>query len=201
MKSRDKAEIDRFVELAFVGGEHAAAAFSRLVGKPIRTQAPIVVEGDGAGRPSLSENDDSRWSTGVFFEFEGCLEAFVGILFPGAASEALVRHIVGMESGDLEPQMIESALMEAGNILASHVASAIADRMKSRLLPSIPSLAMENAEEAFRCFIENAVGRDTLRIESVLSDPTGALRGRLVLVPTGQLDPFDSGSDSEKRGV
>jgi chemotaxis protein CheY-P-specific phosphatase CheC len=192
MKSQHKTDLDRFVELANVGAEHAADAFAQLVGRSIRTQAPVVVEGEGADRPTLGDEEKSRWSTGVFFEFEGCLDAIVGILFPGSASEALVRRIVGIESGDLAPQMIESALMEVGNILASHVASAIADELGSRLLPSIPSLAMEDSEVAFRTFVENAVGRDVPRIESALSDETGALRGRLILVPTAPFDSSDS---------
>jgi chemotaxis protein CheC len=184
MESRRKAEIDRFAELAQVGAEQAATAFTQLVGRTIRTEPPVVIQDDATNASSSSGEQDSEWTTGVFFEFDGCVDALVGILFPGAASETLVRSIVGIESGELSPQLIESALMELGNILASHVASAIADTMKSRLLPSIPALAMENAEEALRSFIEDAGGRDPVRIESAISDATGNLRGRLVLVPT-----------------
>ena len=184
MESRRKAEIDRFAELAHVGAEQAASAFTQLVGRTIRTEPPVVIQGDAMNVSAASGKQDSEWTTGVFFEFDGCVDALVGILFPGAASEALVRCIVGIESGELSPPLIESALMEVGNILASHVASGIADTMKSRLLPSIPALAMENAEEALRSFIEDAGGRDAVRIESAISDETGDLRGRLVLVPT-----------------
>jgi len=184
MESQHKAEIDRFAELAKVGAGQAASAFAQLVGRSIRTDVPVVVQGESLNTSTSSEEDESRWSTGVFFEFDGCLDALVGILFPGAASEALVRRIVGIESGELAPPVIESALMEVGNILASHVASAIADNLGQRLLPSIPTLAMENAEEALRSFIENALGRDAPRIESAFFDEVGELRGRLVLVPT-----------------
>ncbi len=184
METRHKAEIDRFAELANVGAGRAASAFAQLVGRRIRTEVPVIVQGEAAHPFAASDEHDSGWSTGVFFEFEGCLDALVGILFPGAASEALIRRIVGIESGELAPRLIESALMEVGNILASHVASAIADSLGSRLLPSIPALAMENAEQALRSFIENALGPDALRIESALSDETGELRGRVVLVPT-----------------
>lgn len=184
MESQLKVKIDRYTELAHAGAEQAASAFAQLVGREIRAEAVVVFHGDASEACRSADDDDSVWSTGVFFEFEGCLEALVGILFPSVASEALVRRIVGIESGELAPQLIESALMEVGNILASHVASAIADSLGSRLLPSIPSLAMENAEQAFRSFIEDAVGPDALRIESTLSDTSRELRGRLVLVPT-----------------
>ena len=201
MESRQKAEIDRFAELANVGAEQAAVAFTQLVGRTIRSELSVVVQGEEANGSGSSEESASDWSTGVFFELDGCVDALVGILFPGAASETLVRCIVGIESGELPPQVIESALMEVGNILASHVASAIADTMKSRLLPSIPTLAMENAEAAFESFIRDVVGHDALRIESALSDETRTLRGRLVLVPTQLLWRSPNPSNSESRDV
>ena len=197
MLSRHKAEIDRLTELTNVGAGHAAGAFAQLVGRTIWTDVPVVVEGDsGAASTVLAPgpaDDDLRWCTGVFFEFDGCLDALVGILFPGASSEALVRRIVGIESGQLATPLIESALMEVGNILASHVASAIADTLRARLLPSIPSLAMEDAETAFSAWVEDRVGPHALRIESRLRDETGELHGRLVLIPTRWPDSESSG--------
>ena len=193
-----KAEIDRLAGLAHLGAEQAALAFAQVVGRTISTEAPIVREGlelESATRAAARRSD---WSTGVFFEFEGCLEAVVGILFEAAASEALVRRIVGIESGEIEPAVIESALMEVGNILASHVASGIADRLKSRLLPSIPSLAMDDAESALRSLIADIAGSDALQIESVFKDDLGELGGRLILVPTqvAHWAPIDPASET-----
>lgn len=195
MNSRDKTEIDRLTELANIGAGHAAGAFAQLVGRTIWTDVPILVDGKGDDRESprhvLADEPDAstdHWCTGVFFEFDGCVDALVGILFPGAASETLVRRIVGIESGELDPSVIESALMEVGNILASHVASAIADTLHARLLPSIPALAMEDAENAFSAWIEDRLGSQALRIESGLHDESGHLRGRLIVVPTQSFD-------------
>lgn len=183
------------MELANIGAGHAAGAFAQLVGRTIWTDVPVLVQpseagpasNDGSSGGTADDAESHRWCTGVFFEFEGCLEAHVGILFPGASSEALVRRIVGIESGELSPALIESALMEVGNILASHVASAIADTLSARLLPSIPTLAMESAEAALAAWIERRVGGDALRIESVLHDEQHELLGRLVFVPGGSL--------------
>jgi chemotaxis protein CheC len=184
----EMAEIDRLAELTNVGAGHAAGAFAQLVGRTIWTDVPVVVEDASSTGFFDSRPDDraaeSRWCTGVFFEFDGCLDALVGILFPGSASEALVRRIVGIEAGELTPPQIESALMEVGNILASHVASAIADTLRARLLPSIPTLAMADAEEALALWIAERVGPGATRIESRLHDESDELHGRLVLVPT-----------------
>lgn len=190
MDPRLKSEIDRLTELANVGAGHAAGAFAQLVDRTIWTEVPVVAQGDATSQRTDGEDIHAadRWCTGVFFEFEGCLDAFVGILFPRAASEALVRRIVGIESGELAPSLIESALMEVGNILASHVASAIADTLQARLLPSIPSLAMEDAENAFSAWIEERAGHGALRIECGLHDDVGELRGQLILVPKSTVD-------------
>jgi len=184
MEERRKARIDRLTELANVGAGHAAAAFGQLVGEAIRTEPPILIVGDAerAGASGRSPSDEGF--AGVFFEFEGCLDAIVAILFPRASSERLVRRILGIDGDPLELPLIESALMEVGNILASHVASAIADTLQERLLPSIPALAMEAAEQAFTSWIEEKLGPEALRIESRFHDDRFELEGRLVLVPT-----------------
>jgi chemotaxis protein CheY-P-specific phosphatase CheC len=209
----EKVELERLVQLAGIGAERAAEAFAQLVGREIRSEAPVVAQSTAAhatlGTPTtatpppasarsdvavaeqgaaLSEpglpSPARVWSTGVFFEFEGCLDAIVGILFPAPSSEALVRRIVGIESGELAAPLIESALMEVGNILASHVASGIADAMGQRLLPSIPSLAMVDAEESLAAWVEERVGPDAPRVEVALRDEARELEGRLVLAPT-----------------
>lgn len=179
-----KAEIDRLARLALLGAEQAAHAFSELVDRPIRSAAPIVIDAESDAAPTRVVAEPDERPTGVFFELDGCLEAVVGILLPRAASTAIVRRMIGVDEGDPPPDVIEPALMELGNILASHVASAIADRLQSRLLPSIPTLAMDQAEEALRAFIEDIAGPDALRIVLPFADDRGEIRGRLILVPT-----------------
>lgn len=172
-----KADMDLFIELAHAGAAQAGQALAQLVGHEVTTAEVQVLE--GGGPIPLA---DPR-ATGVFFEFEGCLDAVIGILFPGDASEFLVRRIVGIDTGKLARPIVESALMEIGNILASHVASAIADRLDARLLPSIPSLAMSDAEGELDVFLERTVGLEAPRVESRLVDEDGSMIGRLVLVP------------------
>jgi len=190
----EERELDRLSELANIGAGHAATAFSTLTGRPIWMEVPRVCEicdEDGvvaSARPGpLSHEsesaDEQEWTTGVFFEFDGYLTAVVGILFHAAASEAVVRRVAGIEEGELPPHCIESALMEVGNILASHVASAIADTVGQRLMPSIPTLAMNSAETELDVFLAHRAGEHPLRIECELRDEAGDLGGLLVLIP------------------
>ena len=187
MDEKRKNEFERLVGLTHAGAVRAAAAFSQLVNAPVAAECPVVFEAAGGGFARAQRTRLDAGTTGVFFEFEGCVEALVGILFPAGASDHLVRSIVGIESGDLDPAIVESALMEVGNILASHVASGIADALHSRLLPSIPALAPNHAESEFAAWVERVAGVDTAHFESILCTPNGDPVGRLVIVPTAEI--------------
>lgn len=185
MDARRKIDLERLAGLAHAGAVRAAAAFSQLAGTAISAERPIVHDRDAAAKATGAVDAGSGASgAGVFFEFEGCLDALVGILFPAAGSERLVRSIVGIESGDLDPTIVESALMEVGNILASHVASGIADALHSRLLPSIPALAQGQAEAEFAAWVEGVAGAEAPGVESLLTAGDHETVGRLVIVPT-----------------
>ena len=176
----NESDIDRLGELANIGAGHAATAFAHLVGRPIWMDVPKVYDGS---EPFVGNGSHDEWTTGVIFEFDGYLSALVGILFRGAASETVVRSVVGEPTEPLSPHSIESALMEIGNIIASHVASAIADTVGVRLLPSIPTLAMWDAQREFQDMIHARGGDHTIRIECALRDKSDELEGLLVLVP------------------
>ena len=189
MHTPAKPELTRLAELTHAGAVRAAAAFAQLVNEPISAAVPILHERDVTAAVELAGPPGDVGSTGVFFEFEGCLDALVGILFPADGSERLVRCIVGIEAGPLDPTIVESALMEVGNILASHVASGIADALKARLLPSIPALANGRAEAEFAAWVERVVGAEAPGVEAALCDGDGRPVGRLVIVPSSAPDP------------
>jgi chemotaxis protein CheY-P-specific phosphatase CheC len=188
METDHKLELERIAHLTHVGALRAAAAFGQLVSAPVEAGRPVVrdcaLNGPSGATARVDDSHEAVESTGVFFEFEGCLDALVGILFPAAGSERLVRSIVGIESGALDPTIVESALMEVGNILASHVASGIADALHSRLLPSIPALAQGDAEREFEAWVERVAGEPATHVEAVLALESGEKVGRLVVVPT-----------------
>lgn len=186
MESPRERTLERIADLTRAGASRAAVAFGQLANAEIASTQPVVREG-----PSVEAGGDLG-STGVFFEFEGCVDALVGILFSAEASDRLVRTVVGIDSGELAEAIVESALMEVGNILASHVASGIADRLQSRLLPSIPALAQGGAEAEFEAWVERVVGASATRVEVALVRSTGELAGRLVVVPTASSGEEDA---------
>lgn len=187
MDDSRKRAIERLTALTLAGAVRAASAFAQLANSPISADPPLVCPSARAEGSTAGHAESDEGASGVFFEFEGCLDALVGIVFPAGASDALVRSVIGIGSGPLDPEIVESALMEVGNILASHVASGIADALQSRLLPSIPSLFARHAEREFAEWVDRVVGPDASFLESALRAADGSAVGRLVIVPTGEL--------------
>lgn len=186
MPSTQAAQIDRLSELANIGAGHAAGAFSQMTGHAIRMEVPRVrwagVPVNAADAGAMA-GEDRDWASGVIFEFDGCLNAVMAVLFRREMCDAVVRQLVGQEEGFLPPETIESALMEVGNVLASHVASAIADTLGARLLPSIPMLSLDSAFEQLEALAAERPGAGELWIECELVDQDGQLGGLVVLVP------------------
>jgi chemotaxis protein CheC len=176
---------DRLTELTNIGAGHAATAFSQLAGSTILTSVPTVVVAPPQDPGVAPEPLKDGWSTGVFFELEGCLDALVAILFRGSVRDDVVRRVLGTEPGEeLTRDSVEAVVMELGNIMVSRVASAIADTLGARLLPSIPVLAMEGGEEELADLIAQRSGDHLLRVECEFGERGGRLGGMLVVVPT-----------------
>lgn len=162
--------LDRLCEFANVGAGHAAGALAQLTGIPLRMKVPVV-------DPPAAEEE----GTGIFFEVEGGPGGFLAVFFSAAARDALLEALLGQVPDDSEAR--GSALAEAGNILASHALSAVADLVGTRVLPKLPTTALDVPHERFAQLLEGAGVGAAVRIENELVDSAGVARGRLVWVP------------------
>jgi len=167
-------DLDRLCELANVGAGHAAGALAQLLGCPIRMSVPRVQRG-GAGAMAQS---GAPGTSGIFFEVEGGIGGVFAVMFSPGERDALLAELLG--EARPESEQSESALREVGNILASHALSAVADLVGARVLPSLPTLALEAAGTVLASFQARF---DEPAIESQLVDPRGHLRGLLVWIP------------------
>ena len=108
----------------------------------------------------------------------------MGILFRESVRDDVVRRVLGVDSDEeLTTESVEAVVMELGNIMVSRVASAIADTLGARLLPSIPVLAMEGGEEELAEMIARRPGDHLMRVECEFGEQGGRLGGMLVVVP------------------
>jgi chemotaxis protein CheC len=183
----DETELDRVRELTSIGAGHAAGALASVVGRPCRMRVPTVrllrPEALGSAFVASGRDDERSSMSGVFFEVEGGLGGVIALLLPAASREHVVRAML-RPSGPLPPGDEESALRELGNMLVSHAVSAMADTLGTRVLPSIPVLAMNDAVSALGSLMSlRFAGEPALRVETEISDAEGRYRGLLVYVP------------------
>ncbi|MCA9511032.1 MAG: chemotaxis protein CheC [Myxococcota bacterium] len=176
--THDDANATRLRETARIGFENAESAFTLLADRAIE-MGDVAVASPDARRPI-----DAAWDAGVLFELEGCLDACVALLFRAEHRDALVERMMGESPKALGPLAVEATLTEVANILASHVASGIADALGERLLPSVPMLFAEGAAGEIEAFLGERARPDAPRYSCELGEPGGELGALLVLAPT-----------------
>lgn len=167
-----QSEIDRLCALASVGADLASRAFGSLLGGTVSNRAPrICAPADPA--------DPDRWCTGIVFEAEGDLTGLIAIVMPGPDRDLAVEMMVG--EADPRDQIVESALRELGNIIASQTVSAIADSLGATIMLSVPTLVMRDAGVVLLSLITQRGA--WIRIETELYQPDAALSVQLVFAP------------------
>jgi chemotaxis protein CheC len=177
--------VDRACELTSIGAGHAAGALATLLARPFVMGVPSArVLSAGAADEGLAARlgGDPRAGSGVLFEVHGGLGGTLALLLAPPAREALLGLLLGENAG-VEPQA-ESALREVGNIVASHVVSALGALLGASVLPSPPQLELEGAPRALAALVAARAGeRSVLRIEVALCDRASELPMLLVYVP------------------
>jgi chemotaxis protein CheY-P-specific phosphatase CheC len=166
------AENDRFCELAAIGASLAGAAIGQLLGAIVENRVPRIC---AATDPTPEE----RWCTGILFEAEGDLAGLVAIVMPRRDCDLVAARMLGRMRPD--GSLLESALREFGNIIASQTVSAMADSLGATILLSIPTLVTEDAGVVLRSLIDRRGAK--LRVEIDLHDRGGAVDALLVFAP------------------
>ncbi len=182
------ADVDRVRELTSIGAGHAANALGRMLGRTCRMRVPTVrvLQAERIHAPFVADvrGDLRHDPVGVFFEVEGGLGGVLALLLSARTCGELVTQLVGRPAAEVAADTAASALRELGNILVSHVVSAMADTLGEAVLPSVPLLATEDAPGAFASLVATRHGdHSVLRIETEISDRAGDLSALLVFVP------------------
>ena len=181
-------DTDRLLELANIGAGHAATALAALTGETCLMSVPTAaVVGE---LPPGSLLDDSARAVvgeplaGVFFEVRGALRGSVAVLLPRSSRERILERLLGRPSAALEDATVASALRELGNILASHVVSAMAETLGEPILLSTPALSTRDPASVLGALIAlRQPERMDLRIETVIADRRGETQAILVFLP------------------
>jgi chemotaxis protein CheC len=172
-----ESDLDRMRELGSIGAGHAANALARLTGRTCEMGVPTLRSPGVGGGPA-------RGLTGVLFECEGGPGGVLALLFPTDTCLRLLTQLLGEEAGALRSPASRSALCEVGNILASHAANALGELLGVTVLPSVPRLALEDADAALAALLERRGAQaPQLCVESTLRDRARELDGLFVYAP------------------
>jgi chemotaxis protein CheC len=137
-------QLDAIREVANIGAGHAATALSQMTNRTIMITVPRVNV-----RP-LEEACDTvvkpdEVIAAILMHMMGDLTGRALLLFPEQSARTLCDFLLRRELGTTRDfgEMEQSALKEAGNILASAYLNALSDFMGMMLVPSVPSLVID----------------------------------------------------------
>ena len=181
-------QLDALREVANIGAGHAATALSQMTGNTIMITVPKIHLTRLEDVPSQLSSEDEPIAA-VLMHMMGDLTGRTLLVFPQPTAvrmaELMLRRPIGSSKdlGILE----QSAIKEAGNILAGAYMNALSEFMGLMLLPSPPSLHIDMSG-AILTTTHLQFGSDKDQVVSVetefmLKDAGEQLRGFFLLLP------------------
>src|SRR5919202_4668617 len=180
-------QLDALKEVANIGGGHAATALSQLTGSTIMITVPTIHITRLEDVP-LQLGDGEEPVAAVLMHVMGDLTGRTLLVFPQhtalrMAQLFLHRPAVPEEFGPLQ----QSAIKEAGNILAGAYMNALSEFMGLMLLPSPPSMVVDmSAAVLTSAHLQFGADRDhvfSVETQFLLSEHGESLRGFFLLIP------------------
>ena len=176
--------LERVSDLAATGASQAAAVLAQIMDRPFDPRVPTVrvLQSERADTPFVGTTAEDV-EIGIFFEVDGGLGGILALLFSRATAKRVLVAMAGGH-GRLPQDMLDSALRELGNMVISHVVSAMGDNLGVVVVPSIPVLAPEDPVGVLSSLIAlRRPEEPSVRVETEVSDRHRDVRALLVFVP------------------
>ncbi len=143
IENLDEIELDALRELGNIGVGKAATSLSQMLGKTIEMSVPVatIVKIQELHKVIDSEKIVAGVVTALD-DIENGQAGFLYINFPENSSIKLAEILLGDSSDE---DMVDSTLMEVGNILSSAFCDAIAEMLGIVLIPTPPNFAKDYA--------------------------------------------------------
>lgn len=182
----NEMEVEVLKELGNIGTGHAATSLSKLLDKYIEITVPEVKIIKIADLPADLYDEVVA---GVLIGLEdlmGTKSGYLYVMVPVESADKLVKEMYGTE--DVDDEMYASAVMEAGNILASSFCDASAEFLDIILLPSPPDYAVDKATAVMNGAISKMAQKSDKLIvfETKLSSESN-IEVNLALLPEDEL--------------
>jgi len=188
------ARLDALREVANIGAGHAATALSTLTGTRIMISVPMVnVIPPGDFVPEIAPEEEV---VAVQMAMSGNITGRTIFLLPILAGLRLAERMLRRARGTSPSlgKLEQSALKEAGNILAGAHITALSEFLDMRLMLSPPVLSTGDTPHALDAIGDHAPRTEApilcVETEFFLEDPAESLHGFFLLVPDS--DAFDA---------
>ncbi len=188
LSSLSPLHLDALREVSNIGAAHAATALSTMTGNTIMITVPTVTIARLEELPPQFAAPDAPVA-GVLMGLLGERSGRTLLVFPQRTAvrvaELMLRRPPGSAAGfgPLE----ESAIKEAGNILSGAYLNALSEFMGMILLPSPPSLAVDEAAAVIStAYLQFSADRDfvfCVESEFMMQEIGERLRGWFLLMP------------------
>jgi chemotaxis protein CheC len=181
------ARLDALREVANIGAGHAATALSTLTGTRIMISVPMVnVVPPGDFVPEISpETEVVAVQMAVSGDISGRTIFILAIPAGVRLAERMLRR--GRGSSPSLGKVEESALNEAGNILAGAYLTALSEFLDMRLMLSPPTLKKGPTAQALDALGDHAPRAESpilcVETEFFLEEPAESMHGFFLLVP------------------
>jgi chemotaxis protein CheC len=144
-----ESQLDAMREVANIGAGHAATALSQMTNRTIMITVPRVKIKPLEDASDMLGPSDQVVAC-ILMHMMGDLTGRAMLLFPERSALILCDFLFRREMGTTTGfgEMEQSSLKEAGNILASAYLNALSDFMGMMLVPSIPSLVIDQSGAA-----------------------------------------------------
>lgn len=178
-------QLDALREVANIGAGHAATALSQITDERIMISVPQLTIAPLGDVPNQVAGPEEPVAA-VLMRMEGDLQGLTLLVLPRPIALRVAGLMMRRTVTTLGP-IEESAIKEAGNILAAAYLNALADFMRMTLLPSPPSLAVDMSDAVLNStYLEISQGSEfvfCVESEFQLQDHGERLRGFFLLLP------------------
>ena len=185
MRALTARQLDALREVANIGAGHAATALSQITDERIMISVPQLTITALDDIPNQVAGPEEPVAA-VLMRMEGDLSGLTLLVLPKPIAMRVAGLMMRRPVTVLGP-IEESALKEAGNILAAAYLNALADFMGMTLLPSPPSLAVDMSDAVLNStYLEISQGSDyvfCVESEFYMHDLHERLRGFFLLLP------------------
>ncbi len=176
-----------WTQLAKLGSTTAVSGLSQMVNKDFSVTALSIEEVSKRSAAGLLGKPDAR-VIGIYLQFSGETTGQILLTFDPVTAYELVDMALGIppESTQILGEMERSVLGEMGNIVGAFFLNSVADRVRSRLMPSPPVVVQGPAGAMMGAVLAKASkGADSLFvIKLIFHSPTKEIEGNFLVLPS-----------------